>query len=82
MVCCVLAIRIMRDGEIRGKEAQRKENRGEAPRPRVLGRDPAPAGGHQREAERCMKASRGPSSLCWAVNSESPGLHSRRCFQR
>lgn len=59
MLCCVLAIRIRRDGEIRGKSAQRKENREEAPRPGVLGRDPAPAGGHQREEERRMKASPG-----------------------
>lgn len=55
MVCCVLAIRIMRDGAIGGRQAQRKENRGEAyrgpPRPRTLGRDPTPAGGHQSWGE-------------------------------
>lgn len=74
MVCCVLAIRIMRDGEIeRGKGGRRKENRGGPPRP-PRKEAPAcwvaiqlPAGSHQREAEGYVKASPGLCSLCWAV---------------
>lgn len=47
MVCCVFAIKTRGDGEIRGERTQRKEKRGEAPRPGTLGRNPAPQEGHR-----------------------------------
>ena len=48
---CVFAIKTQGDKEIRGELAQRKEKRGEALGPGMLGRNPAPAGGHREEAE-------------------------------